>query len=49
MKATRRRAPGGVTILHTAIFSNVMHRNFNSMVYVTLFFIYVPLYLHVPL
>ena len=29
MKATRRRAPGGVTILHTAIFSDVMHRNFN--------------------
>ena len=30
MKATRRRAPGGVTILHTAIFSDVMHRNFNK-------------------
>ena len=32
MKATRRRAPGGgVTILHTAIFSDVMHHNFNTL------------------
>ena len=31
MKATRRRAPSRVTILHTAIFSDVMHRNFNRL------------------